>query len=366
MPSGAPRRIRVAVVAGGRSSEHDVSIASAASVIAALDPDRFAVVPIVISRGGGWQIQAPTPARLTPPPAPAEATSAADALMLVPGASAPITPARAADSLDVDVVLPMLHGPFGEDGTLQGLCEMLNVAYVGAGVLGSALAMDKAVAKAVLRDAGIATADSLVLAARRDHPNDPALTRLVAERLGYPVFVKPARLGSSVGISKVHDPGELAAAVELAFRHDDKVLVEEFVSGREVECGVLGNDAPVASAVGEILPASEWYDYHAKYAAGGARIEIPAAIADDDKERIRDVSLRAFAACDLCGMARIDYFLTPNGALVLSEINTIPGFTETSVYARLFGAVGISYPRLLERLIELALERHQRRGTLVF
>jgi D-alanine-D-alanine ligase len=264
------------------------------------------------------------------------------------------------------VIVPVLHGPFGEDGTVQGLCEMLGVAYVGSGVLGSALAMDKAVCKAVLRDAGIATAASITLHAAHDHPADRSIRRRIDERFGYPVFVKPARLGSSVGISKVWDEAALEAAVTLAFRHDDKLLVEQFLDGREVECGVLGNASPVASVVGEIRPGGDWYDFEAKYATGGSQIDIPAGLDDDTVTRIQTTSLAAFQACDLAGMARIDYFLQRDGCLVLNEINTIPGFTETSVYARLFAASGIAYPRLLERLITLALERHEQRSRLAF
>jgi D-alanine-D-alanine ligase len=348
------RRVRVAVLSGGRSSEHDISLASAASVVAALDPARFDVVAIEIGREGRWELPA--------------AGSAA----LLPGASSPIVPAArhdgtlevAASPLDVDVVLPILHGPFGEDGTVQGLCEILDVPYVGAGVLGSALAMDKAVCKAVLRDAGIGTAPSLTLLAHRDDADDPALHARIVAELGLPVFVKPARLGSSVGISKAADTDELAAAIALAFGHDDKILVERFIGGREVECGVLGNDAPIASAVGEILPHNDWYDFEAKYAEGGSDIVIPARISADDTRRIQDTSLRAFEACDLAGLARIDFFLQADSSVVLNEINTIPGFTSTSVYASLFAASGLPYAELLSRLIDLALERHARRSRL--
>jgi D-alanine-D-alanine ligase len=318
------------VLAGGRSSEHEISHASAASVVAALDAEQFEVVPVTIPRAGGW-------------------------IDLV-----------SRGAFDVDVVLPVLHGPFGEDGTVQGLLELLDVPYVGAGVLGSALAMDKDRTKAVLRDAGIAVAPSITLRVFRDHPDDPSIGRAVVERLGLPVFVKPVRLGSSVGISRVEALEELPAALELAFRHDDKVLVEQAIVGREVECGVLGNDAPVASAVGEIVPGTTWYDYEAKYADGGSEILIPADLPADAVERIQSAALAAFEACDLAGMARIDFFLEASGRVVLNEVNTIPGFTDTSVYARLFDAVGVPYPQLLERLIDLALERHARRSGLLW
>jgi len=347
-------RVRVAVLRGGRSSEHDISLASAASVIAALDPDRYEVVAITIGREGRWQL------------------GGAERATLVPGDAHPLVPAlhpgavANAVALDVDVVLPVLHGPFGEDGTVQGLCEILDLPYVGAGVLGSALAMDKDRCKAALRDAGIEVAPSLTLRPHRDHADDPALAERVTGELGWPVFVKPARLGSSVGISKAEGPEALAAAVALAYRHDDKVLVERFVAGREVECGVLGNEAPVASAVGEILPHADWYDFEAKYAAGGSDILIPAAIDAATTRRIQDTALAAFDACELAGMARIDFFLTDDGTLVLNEVNTIPGFTATSVYARLFAAVGIPYGSLLDRLLALALDRHRRRSRLAY
>ncbi len=326
----AGERVRVAVLAGGRSSEHDISLASAASVAMALDPSQFEVTQVTIPRVGGW----------------------------------PDLVAHGA--FDVDVVLPILHGAFGEDGTVQGLLELLDVPYVGAGVLGSALAMDKDRTKAVLRDAGIAVAPSITLRVFRDHPDDPAVGRSVAERLGFPVFVKPVRLGSSVGISRVEGLDDLPAALTLAFRHDDKVLVERAIVGREVECGVLGNDAPVASAVGEIVPRSGWYDFEAKYAAEGSEIIIPADLPSGAAARIQAIAIQAFEVCDLAGMARIDFFLEHSGRVVLNEVNTIPGFTATSVYARLFDAAGTPYPALLERLIDLALERHARRSTLLW
>ena len=347
-------RVRVAVLSGGRSSEHDISVASAASVVAALDPARFDVVPIAIGREGRWQLPSAQPAAL------------------MPGDARPFAPARRDDALpataplDVDVVLPILHGPFGEDGTVQGMCEVLGIAYVGAGVLGSALAMDKDRCKAVLRDVGIVVAPSLTLRAHRDHPESLAIADAIEQRFGYPVFVKPARLGSSVGISKVHDRTELAPALALAFRHDDKLLVEQAIAGREIECGVLGNEAPVASTVGEIVPHAEWYDYEAKYAVGGSEIRIPADLDAATVARVQEAALVAFEATDCAGMARIDFFLTPAGELVLNEINTIPGFTETSVYSRLFAASGVPYGSLLERLIELALDRHARRSKLAF
>jgi D-alanine-D-alanine ligase len=253
-------------------------------------------------------------------------------------------------------VLPILHGPFGEDGTVQGLLELAGIPYVGAGVAASALCMDKDLFKAVLRDRGIPVARNVTL---RDGD-------AVRHPFPYPVFVKPARLGSSVGISKVHGPDELEDAVALARRHDDKVLIEEFVEGTEVECGVLGNRDPVASVVGEIVANAEWYDFSAKYEDGGMELVVPARIPAETAERVRALAVDSFVATECEGMARIDFFVRPDGEVVVNEINTIPGFTATSVYAKLFEASGIPYEELLDRLIELALERHERRSRLEY
>jgi D-alanine-D-alanine ligase len=333
-------RTRVAVLAGGRSSEHDISLASARSVVAALDPERFETVMVEIDRGGRWQL-----------PGRHELSDSSVETLPVVADSAP-----AATLGGVDVVLPVLHGPFGEDGTVQGLLELAGVPYVGAGVAASALCMDKDLFKAVLRDRGIPVARNVTLR-DGDPPENP---------FPYPVFVKPARLGSSVGISKVHDESELAAAVELARKHDDKVLVEEGVEGVEVECGVLGNRDPVASVVGEIVAHADWYDYSAKYDEGGMDLIVPARIASEADARVRELAVDSFVATECEGMARIDFFVRPDGEVVVNEINTIPGFTATSVYAKLFEASGIVYEELLDRLIALALERHERRSRLVY
>ena len=337
-------RIRVAVVAGGRSSEHEISLASARSVLGALDPERYETTTIAIGRDGHWALEA-------------------QATVCYLAASAETLPVLAdskpAEALGaVDVVLPVLHGPFGEDGTVQGLLELAGVPYVGAGVAASALCMDKDLFKAVLRDRGIPVARNVTLRLGDDVQNP----------FGYPVFVKPARLGSSVGISKAHDESELEAAVALARRHDEKVLVEEFVAGTEVECGVLGNvrPAPLASVVGEIVPHAEWYDYAAKYDAGGSDIIVPARIPAEIAARVQELAVDSFIATECEGMARVDFFVREGGEVVVNEINTIPGFTSTSVYARLFEASGISYGELLDRLIELALERHERRSGLEY
>jgi D-alanine-D-alanine ligase len=357
-------RVRIAVVAGGRSSEHAISLASARSVIEALDPDRYDVVTLLIDETGGWQVVDGAAALLAASEGASPAQLATGGgTSLVPGAGGgALVGANGSAAGEIDIVFPVLHGPFGEDGTIQGLLETLGLPYVGAGVLGSAASMDKAFCKAVLRDAGITVARSLVLRHGVDDPLDPAVEARVADALGWPVFVKPANLGSSVGISKVHGPEELADALELAYRHDEKALVEEFVAGREIECGVLGNERAVASAVGEIKPHAEWYDYGAKYDEGGSDIIVPADLPVAVSERVRAVALEAFRALELSGMARVDCFLTPAGEVLVNEVNTIPGFTPTSVYALLFDAVGVSYPEVLDRLIQAGLERHARRA----
>ena len=303
---------------GGRSSEHEISLDSARSVIEALDPERYEVVPVEIPRDGPWLLDAKEAAGL-------------------------------------DVVFPVLHGPFGEDGAVQGLLELAGVAYVGAGVAGSALAMDKDLFKSVMRDKGIPVARSVTLRAgeRGESP------------IGYPCVVKPARLGSSVGISMVRSQADFADALELAFSHDEKILVEELLDGVEVECSVLGNADPIASVPGEIVPlASEWYDYEAKYAEGGMELVIPARIPAESAARVQELAVAAFLASDCEGMARVDFFVRPDGEVVVNELNTIPGFTATSVYAKLFEASGIPYPELLDRLVALALERRDRRAAL--
>ena len=339
------RRVRVAVLAGGRSSEHAISRASARSVVAALDPTRYETTTIEIGRDGRWEL---ADARLRLPSA---IDNPSIETLPVVADSAP-----AAELGRVDVVLPILHGPFGEDGTVQGLLELANIPYVGAGVAASALCMDKDLFKAVLRDGGIPVAPNVTLR-DGDTPSHP---------FDYPVFVKPARLGSSVGMTKVKGEDELEAAVALARRHDDKVLIEEFVPGTEVECGVLGNRNPIASVVGEIVAHAEWYDYSAKYDEGGMELVVPARISKEADERVRRLAIESFVATECEGMARIDFFVRPDGEVIVNEINTIPGFTETSVYAKLFEATGISYAELLDRLIELALERHERRSHLVY
>jgi len=334
------RKTRVAVLLGGKSSEHEISLASARSVLEALDPERYEAVTVEIGRDGRWELGT------------GEADGSVAETLPVPTAKVPATLG------EVDVVFPVLHGPFGEDGTVQGLLELAGVPYVGAGVLGSALAMDKDVFKAVMRDRGVPVTRNITLR-RGQAPENP---------FGYPVFVKPARLGSSVGISKVASAQELPTAVELAFEHDEKVLVEEFVDGVEVECGVLGNDQPLASLPGEIVShgfgGADWYDYSAKYDEGGMDLIVPPRLPQETVERVQELAVSAFVGGECEGMARVDFFVRGEGEVLLNELNTIPGFTATSVYAKLFEASGIPYPELVDRLVQLAVERHERRSRL--
>jgi D-alanine-D-alanine ligase len=341
-------RRRVAVLMGGRSSEHEISLASARSVLEALDPERYETVTVSIGRDGRWELASPNGRAALGPGAGAGET--------LPVPAAAVSPPAVLS--EVDVVLPILHGPFGEDGTVQGLLEFAGIPYVGAGVLASSLCMDKDRFKAVMRGEGIPVARSVTL-----RTGDP-----VANPFGYPVFVKPARLGSSVGITKAHDGEELRAGVELARRHDEKVLVEEFVSGIEVECSVLGNESPVASLPGQIVVLrGEWYDYSAKYDEGGMDLLVPPPdLSEEQVERVRELSLAAYVASECEGMARADCFVRDDGEVLVNELNTIPGFTSTSVYAKLFEATGIPYGELLDRLVDLACERHARRSRLAY
>jgi D-alanine-D-alanine ligase len=339
-------RLRVAVLAGGRSSEHAVSLASAASVVEALDRDRYETRTIEIARDGRWSL--PRAVDLAEIPAGAVET------LPVPTDGTPAALAA------FDVVLVMLHGPHGEDGTVQGLLELAGIPYVGPGVLASALCMDKDVFKRVMRDQGVPVARHVALRLG-DEPSNP---------FGYPVFVKPARLGSSVGISKVRSEGELEAAVALARRHDEKVLVEEFVPGMEVEVAVLGNlPSPVASLPGQVVShLADWYDYASKYDEGGSELVVPPpGLGDEQIERAQELAVQAFVATECEGMARADFFVRESdGEIVMNELNTIPGFTATSFYTRLFEASGIPYAEILTQLIDLALERQERRSGLQF
>jgi D-alanine-D-alanine ligase len=370
-PPSQPRKPRVAIVFGGRSSEHAISCVTAGNVLGVIDTSAYDVVPIGIATDGRWVLESGDTERLR--------IKGPGELPAVDGERASITLLRESDTTDlvvheaahppqtlgeVDVVFPLLHGPWGEDGTIQGMFEMAGVRYVGAGVLASALGMDKAYAKIVLRDAGLPVMPSVTVSAREWYRDPDGVRHRVAD-LGYPLFVKPSRAGSSMGISKVHDASELDAAIEEAHRHDPKALVEQAAIGaREIECGVLEalDGTPETSVPAEIRIGGEheFYDFAAKYLPEEhTELDVPADLPDDTATELREMAARAFTALGCEGLARVDFFLLPDGSLVLNEINTMPGFTATSMYPRMWAATGVDYPALVDRLIQLAL----RRGT---
>jgi len=364
----AARRTRVAVVFGGRSSEHAVSCSTAASFLASIDRDAYEVVPIGIARDGRWVTVAddPEPLRLTSSQTPSiegggphvlVPTSTDDRTLIV------VEPGELPKDLgEVDVVFPLLHGPFGEDGTIQGLFEMADIRYVGSGVAASAAMMDKHVMKVLLAGAGLPIAPYTVITDKAWR-RDPAACMDAAAALDWPVFVKPSRAGSSMGITRVVNPGDLEAAIETARAHDPKVIVESGIVGREIECGVLegrGDAPPRTSVVGEarVVRNHEFYDFEAKYiAADDVELTTPADVPDAISDQIREYAARAFDAAGCEGLARVDFFYTERGEVILNEVNTMPGFTPTSMYPRMWAATGIEYPDLIDELITLALER---------
>ena len=386
------KKLRVGVLFGGRSGEHEVSLLSAASVLKAIDKKKYIVVPIGITKEGRWVTAAHAERLLKGHAVSAhrssrlragdpDTTSAAAVLARGEGVVVPPMPGEnhsalvpfetsaselqpAHSSINVDIIFPVLHGTFGEDGTIQGLMELADIAYVGAGVLGSAAGMDKDVMKRLFRDAGIPIVKHVTVLRSAWRMNPKNVRKQIESALKYPVFVKPANLGSSVGISKVHGAAELAAAMDDAARYDRKIVVEEGVGGkkhkaREIECSVLGNEHPVASVPGEIVPIKEFYDYSAKYLVKGSKSIIPAKLPLSAQNEVRRLAVAAFRAVDCAGLARVDFLMDPrNGKMFVNEINTMPGFTSISMYPKMWAASGISYPELMDRLIQLGLERH--------
>ena len=363
-----PPRARVAVVFGGRSTEHAVSCVSAGSVLAAIDRERYDVVPVGISRDGRWVLAADDPQRLAITGGELPEVAGDGAAVVLSGdpthrGLAVYEPGEMPQELgEVDVVLPLLHGPYGEDGTLQGLLELAGVPYVGSGVFASAAAMDKGHMKTLLQGAGLPVGPYAVVTPRA-WATDKAAVRETVAALGYPVFVKPARAGSSVGISKVHGPGELDGAIEAARAHDPRVVIEATLSGREIECGVLeGVDGapPEASLPGEVVVGGghEFYDFAAKYLPDeGTDLIVPAELSDDVVAEVQDLSCRAFETLGCEGLARVDFFLTRKGAVVINEVNTMPGFTPVSMFPLMWKASGLDYPALVDRLVQTALAR---------
>jgi D-alanine-D-alanine ligase len=366
------KKVRVGLIFGGKSGEHEISLASAQSVAQAISKDKYNVVLIGITKEGRWllgdyalkQLVAASPSPLlrngnSNGIRNGSQTATTDAKELVPNANAGLTPISPLES--IDVAFPLLHGPFGEDGTVQGLLELANIPYVGAGVAASAVGMDKALAKAIFRAHDLPTVDWMVIL-RRDWESRPEETiRRIEDGFGYPCFIKPANLGSSVGISKVHNWDELAQALANAAQYDRKLLAERAAeNAREIECSVLGNDDPVASLPGEVIPRREFYDYQAKYESNsGTELIIPADLPPEVCKTVQDLAIRAFHAVDACGMARVDFFVErATNRVLLSEINTIPGFTAVSMYPKMWEASGLSYSALIDRLIQLALDRY--------
>ncbi|HMV48149.1 MAG TPA: D-alanine--D-alanine ligase [Blastocatellia bacterium] len=359
------QKLRVGVIFGGRSGEHEVSLRSAESIINALDRDKYEVVPIAITSQGKWL--ASSEATILLPSAVIENADQHVAIFGDPTEKglARLGAGKADERDKLDVIFPVLHGTYGEDGTIQGLLEMADVPYVGCGVLGSAAGMDKVVMKRLFREAGLPIVEFTHFL-RTQWEADPLLVEArVAEAIGFPCFVKPANLGSSVGISKATDAKSLNAAIQLAARYDRKIVVERGVDAREIEVSVLGNDHPVASLPGEIVPQSaDFYDYQAKYIhANGARLMIPAELSDEQTAEIQRLAVEAFQAIDGAGLGRVDFFLErETGKLLLNEINTMPGFTSISMYPKLWEASGIGYKDLIDRLIELAFDRHREKS----
>ncbi len=362
------KRLRVGVLFGGRSGEHEVSLISAASVIQALDPEKYEVVPIGITKDGRW-LAGSAANKMLPPLSNKTSKTLSEVLRtgervmlsadpnvaaLVPvGASRP-------DNLRVDVVFPVLHGTFGEDGTVQGLLDLAGLPYVGSGVLGSAVGLDKDITKRLWLQAKLPVGDYLAIPRAEWEKSRAKVLRAIQKQFRFPVFVKPATLGSSVGMTKAHDAGELAAAMDFAGEFAQKILVERAIRGREIELSVLGNEDPKASIPGEIVPHREFYDYEAKYLEEGTRLVIPAKLNRAQVKRFQEYAVRAFRALECLGMARVDFFLEHRtGRILLNEINTIPGFTSISMYPKLWEASGLPYRELLSRLIDLALAQHR-------
>jgi len=384
------KKLRVGILFGGRSGEHEVSLLSAASVFKAIDQSKYEVVPIGITKEGRWltssdaerllhgkALQPERQLRAGDPEAtPAAAVLQNGEAVVVPPeqhkAGTGLTPfqsdaptRRTSDrAINVDIIFPVLHGTFGEDGTIQGLLELADIPYVGAGVLGSAAGMDKDIMKSLFRAAGLAIVKHVTILRGNWESQPKKVQKLVESKLKYPVFVKPANLGSSVGISKARDRKELGPAIDEAAKFDRKIVIEEGVGGkknkaREIECSVLGNDKPLASVPGEIVPCAEFYDYTAKYLDEGSQLIIPAKLSKAETKEVQELAIAGFRAVDCSGLARVDFLMDPKSRKIyLNEINTMPGFTSISMYPKLWAASGLAYPELIERLIQLGLERH--------
>lgn len=369
MNAGPDSKIKVGVIFGGRSGEHEVSLVSANSIMKALSPDKYEVIPVGITRQGSWMVGVKPEALLeysknktggclafagtASGKASLNCDPANKGLML-------LDKQRSGEQIKLDVLFPIIHGTYGEDGTLQGMLELADLPYVGCGVLASAVGMDKTFSKRLFHEAGIAVAPYKEVLRSRWRTSQASVIEEIESSLGYPCFVKPVNSGSSVGISKAKNREGLIEAMEMAARYDRKILIEAHIDGREIEVSVLGNDAPIASLPGEIVPCNEFYDYTAKYIDDRSELKIPADLSPELTEKIREAAVKAYKALDCAGMARVDFFLErKTGNIIINEINTIPGFTSVSMYPKLWEATGISYPELVDRLVELAIERYR-------
>lgn len=369
MNSLAGGKLKVGVIFGGRSGEHEVSLVSANSIMKALNPDKYEVIPVGITRQGAWMVGVKPDALLEYGKSESRSCLALNAagggkaslncdpsnkgLML-------LDKPKAENQVQLDVLFPIIHGTYGEDGTLQGMLELADMPYVGCGVLASAVGMDKTFAKRLFHEAGIEIAPFKEVLRSRFRSQPDAVISEIESELGYPCFVKPVNSGSSVGISKAKNRESLQTALELAAQYDRKILIESYVNGREIEVSVLGNDDPIASLPGEIVPCNEFYDYNAKYIDERSELKIPADLSPETTEQVRAMAIRAYKALDCAGMARVDFFLERgSNRVIINEINTIPGFTSVSMYPKLWEATGISYPELVDRLVDLAIERYR-------
>ena len=381
-------RLRIGVVYGGRSGEHEVSLASAAAIFSRLDPKRYDAVPVFVDKNGRWSLADAIPATMSAgeiiqnlhargrPNAPVQPSEAH--FVTYPSEETVLTISRdhstmgqsvdraVVRGLSLDIIFPIIHGPLGEDGTLQGLLELANVPFVGSGVLASALAMDKSMSKVVFAANGLPLVQHMVVKGSEWQATPETIVDKINQVFNYPVFVKPANLGSSIGVSRVTNKTELQAALSKAYSLDNTLLVETAVSNaREIECSVLGNESPLTSVPGEVIPSGEFYDYDSKYLDDQSELRIPANLSMELSDKVRDLSVKAFLALGCAGMARVDFLLDPNNEnLYLNEVNTLPGFTTISQYAKLWEATGLAYSELLDRLIELALARHHQKNRI--
>jgi D-alanine-D-alanine ligase len=368
MNSQKGKKLKVGVIFGGRSGEHEVSLVSANSIIKALNPDKYEVIPVGITRQGSWMVGIKPENMLEYSKTPAKGclafagTSSGKASLNCDPANKGLMlldRPKTEESIKLDVLFPIIHGTYGEDGTLQGMLELADLPYVGCGVMASALGMDKTMSKRLFQSAGINIAPYMEVLRSAWRKNPEKIAEEIEKNLGYPCFVKPVNSGSSVGISKVKSRAQLSEAMNLAAKYDRKVLIESHINGREIEVSVLGNDDPVASVPGEIVPCNEFYDYTAKYVDDRSELKIPADLSAELQLEIRNQAIRAYRALDCAGMARVDFFLERGtNRIIINEINTIPGFTSISMYPKLWEATGISYPQLVDKLVELAIERY--------